>query len=56
MAEATKKAKWPISERAADIEQGKGFQKITGKVLDTRKQTGRVPEQKAVNKVNRKGN
>jgi hypothetical protein len=27
-----KKAVWPIAERAADIEAGKGYQKAQGKV------------------------
>lgn len=50
------KAKWPISQRADDLKTGQGYQNSRGKALDTRKQTGKLPEQKAVNKANRKAN
>lgn len=37
------KAKWPLSERADDLEKAKGYQKEAGKDGDTREQTDSKP-------------
>jgi len=39
----TDKARWSITERAKDLEKGKGFQKENAKLQDTRKQVSPKP-------------
>jgi hypothetical protein len=39
-------AKWPIADRARDLEQAKGYQRELAKQLDTRKQTEPKPTTK----------
>jgi hypothetical protein len=42
----SKMAKWPIADRARDLEQAKGYQRELAKQLDTRKQTEPKPTTK----------
>lgn len=52
--EKPKKAKWSLAERAADIEQGKNWQRVQGSGLDSRAQTNRLPDAEAQRKAKRK--
>jgi hypothetical protein len=40
-------AKWPIADRARDLENAKGYQRELAKKEDTRKQTEPKPDPKA---------
>jgi hypothetical protein len=42
-----KKARWSLLERAAHLEDAKGYQRSRGKQLDTRQQTSGKPDSKA---------
>jgi len=50
-----KKAKWPISERANDLENSASWQRTQGKSLDTRGQTDRTPVSDKINKLRKRG-